>query len=405
MAEGKTRLVRFWPCACWGSPSGINIREHQSEITRKIDLKIQATSSSTKTRRKKLLLHRNATPATTIRGSTTTTAAAATVSNKNLGHASRQFELGNSSEERGYIQAISPTPSSAHLTQGSSRHRQLETRTPSSPSSRAAASPFSPPAGCAAGIERENKHPKIRLRDSWDGLVVLHSPKTQQGEGEEQEEDTGGNNQTALDSNAVNQSRSPHLLTHNHYHHNSHNHNQSSHRSLDPTIQEDQDTTSTTTAIEINEADARLEGPLATPQSLLEEISRLVAVNDQRHVVSALVLLTQGVKHHKQQLDQCLEELLAVITACLQSKDDRVVSAALNAATELVMMYGDSLLQHMYAQQRKQEQQQHQQNNVFLLQLLICASRPSASPIKTTADTLLRRIASKMHQATIHLRF
>ncbi|KAH7617949.1 hypothetical protein NADE_000151 [Nannochloris sp. 'desiccata'] len=319
MAEGKTRLVRFWPCACWGSPSGINIREHQSEITRKIDLKIQATSSSTKTRRKKLLLHRNATPATTIRGSTTTTAAAATVSNKNLGHASRQFELGNSSEERGYIQAISPTPSSAHLTQGSSRHRQLETRTPSSPSSRAAASPFSPPAGCAAGIERENKHPKIRLRDSWDGLVVLHSPKTQQGEGEEQEEDTGGNNQTALDSNAVNQSRSPHLLTHNHYHHNSHNHNQSSHRSLDPTIQEDQDTTSTTTAIEINEADARLEGPLATPQSLLEEISRLVAVNDQRHVVSALVLLTQGVKHHKQQLDQCLEELLAVITACLQT--------------------------------------------------------------------------------------
>lgn len=233
---------------------------------------------------------------------------------------------------------------------------------------------------------------------------MIHSPKTQQEEGEEQGGRDGINQASVDTSNAVHLPGSPRLLNHQHYHNNNdHDRNQSSSRSLDPPSQEDQNTSSAAAGSGVDTADAQLEGPLATPQSLLKEISRLVAINDQQHVVSALALLTQGVKHHKHRLDSCLEELLAVVTACLQSKDDKVVSGALNAATELVKRYGDLLLQHMYAQQRAQEQNhlQGQSNDVFLLQLLICASRPSASQIKNTADSLLKRISSQMHQATI----
>jgi hypothetical protein len=259
-------------------------------------------------------------------------------------------------------------------------------------------------------IERNNKQPKIRLRDSWDGLVVLHSPKNDEGEEEEEQGEEQGDrvgtttNQAALDnnnntSNAINHSGSPRLLNH-HYHDTNHNHNPNP----NPPSQDDQNASSVTAVTSgVHEADAQLEGPLTTPQSLLNEISRLIAINDHQHVISALVVLTQGIQHHKHRLDSCLEELLAVVTACLQSKDDMVVSNALHAATELVRMYGDSLLQHMVSQQRHQEQHHphQQQNNIFLLQLLICASRPSTSPIKTNADILLKHIASEMHQSTI----
>jgi hypothetical protein len=356
----------------------------------KIDLKKNQTSSSSKNR-----LQRKDTPATTI-------TAATNLSNKNLGHASRHFsELENSSEEGGYIQAISPTPpllqQQQQETSSHQHHLEAEEGERTSPFSRAAAALFSPPPSCAVDIERENKQPKIRLKESWDGLVMLHSPKEEEGS----ENENGTNH-------AVTTAASPRLLNHHHYHsHQNHHSNHASRsRSPGPTRQESQQTrplaaVSTTTAAAgfqgNNEVGAQLEGPLATPQALLEEISRLVAINDQEHVISALVLLTKGVKHHQHRLNECLAELLAVITACLQSSDDKVVLNALNTAKELVRVNGDSLLQHMYAQQ--QQQQQHQ--DVFLLQLLLCASRPSASSIKTNSDALLKRIASTMHQSSI----
>ena len=252
------------------------------------------------------------------------------------------------------------------------------------------------------------------MKDSWDGLVILHSPKTQ----EERNDDNGGNNNTS-NTQSIERTRStasPRLLNHhNHHHHHPNSNHTHSHsprqRHLSP-HQENEATTTTTSATAAatttveREIDTQLQGPLASPQSFLEEISRLVAINDQDHVISALNLLSRGVRHHNHRLDQCLGELLNVVTACLQSNDDKVVSAALQASTELLRIYGDLLLQHMYAQQEQErerslEKQSTATNSVFLLQLLILASKSSASSIKSTTDTLLKRIASKMHQPSI----
>jgi hypothetical protein len=389
----------------------------------RIDLKIQAASSSSARTKKLEKKQQNATLT-----SADTAAPTENLLNKNLGHVSRHFEVGNSSEESGYIQAISPAPPSPqrHGSRHNHQHQQEQrpAREHSPRAAAAAAAPFSPPAGCAVEIERDNKQPKIRLKDSWDGLVMLHSPKTQQQEGNDGGEQVAGGDGGRQD-HRINDGNdhhaatgSPRLLNHHQYHNHGHHSHHSTHRSLGAISQEDRETNTspaaapaTAAAIQpINEVDPELDGLLATPQSLLENISRLVAINDQEHVISALVLLTRGVKYHKEKLDQCLGELLAVVTACLQSRDDKVVVHALQAGTEMVRMYGDSLLQHMhmqYVQQQatQQGQQGHQQDGggggVFLLQLLLCASRTSPSSIKSTSDALLKRIASTMHQASI----
>ena len=80
----------------------------------------------------------------------------------------------------------------------------------------------------------------------------------------------------------------------------------------------------------------------------------------------------------------CRGELLAVVTACLQSSDNIVVTAALSTATDLVRLYKDNLLQHMHPEDDAQS---------FVVQLLQCAaaaSRPLA--VKTKADALLRYV-------------
>jgi len=46
--------------------------------------------------------------------------------------------------------------------------------------------------------------------------------------------------------------------------------------------------------------------PLENPVSLLEDLAALLEVNDQHHLLTALVLLRRGVRHHSQLLTACL---------------------------------------------------------------------------------------------------
>ena len=133
---------------------------------------------------------------------------------------------------------------------------------------------------------------------------------------------------------------------------------------------------------------------------MLEAMGALIAVNDQAHVLDALLLLRRGIHQHRSQLNHCVGELLAVVTACLGSYDNAVAFSAVAAAEELVKVFQDELLQHMTAQGIS--------NASLLLRLLVlCSGNTSAQAptrpgqLRSVAEKAMHTIATTLHQPSV----
>lgn len=145
--------------------------------------------------------------------------------------------------------------------------------------------------------------------------------------------------------------------------------------------------------------------PLTTPWALLEDMSALLGKNDEVHVLTALVLLRRGILHHKAMFVHCLHELVETVATCLQSRNEKVIHAALLAAYDLTHFYGDNLLQYMYFCAGDTNIGKES----LLFRLIYIASAPSSSSSslkynkhhRQLAEVILQNIANTFHQASI----